>query len=557
MLALGISCKQETLHIRRFTSGQVKELWIETGRSQDSTVKDGVFQSFFPNHRLESKITYRNGRKNGLGEFWDRSGTLCFQGQYTDDFLIDEKRFNHKGESILHTTYTIRTLFTKALSPSGDSVKAIEKCAWTNPKEESSTRSGLCRLEYSLGSLLAQRYYFHGKLHGEVKAWYPNGSNWLLGSYASDVPTGIWKTWSLQGKLLWSANYSNGIKDGIWEEYFPSGLLKKSMVYYKGKRNGIFREYYPTGKLKRRGAYQEGLRAGPEKTWYPNGNPLYSAMYVSDRLQGPFQQWHRNCKIELQCHFRNNEKSGQSRVWNKHGQLIELATFKSGKLNGPYQSWTPDGKLISTKEFKGGTLTYDSKAKELLAMFGADQIRVPVGIFGFYWGMSPSACRSVLEISLATKIRSTKNEMTAHWMVFKESHPKDSRVRLQFNDQGELWGIKLDIYQKNSQELFSICTGIETELQAELGEAQYRKGEEDSSYFLTHNQNWGFFSVSLGTQPPITQDLSVIRAESLSPGNTGWFRFNLMNQLIREYTNPANASFTSPEWAEPENVAGR
>ncbi len=559
---LGIcACDPGTLHVVRSSNGKIRQMWTEKGPPGQRTVREGLFKSLLPDGRLESTIEYHDGMKNGDANFWSKDGHLSFQGRYQGDFLVHEKRFNPQGKLLLERFFNVKKTEMKALGPDGDSILAGETCAWTDEKRSQPLRHGLCKLTYANGVPLADRYYQFGHLQGQVTAWFPDGKLWMAGVYERDIPTGTWKTWTPGGKPLWTSNYAQGEKNGLSEEWFPDGKVKSKGYYRQGKQDGPYQEWYPNGKIRVQTEFQMGKRIGQEATWYPDGTKLYSAAYSGGKLEGDFYQWYPGGPMRLHCRFHDGKKEGLSRVWYRQGTVLEQANFHQGRLNGPYRTWGPEGNPLSSKEFRDGTVAFDSKAKELLELLGADQIRVPVGLLGFYWGMSFKDCRSNLSLLQATNIHAGEDEITAHLVAFVDRHPSEAKVRVQFNAQGELWGIKLDVLQKNSGDCFTICENLETEIGSELGTTGLRKGEGVGQYYMTRKKAWGKFTVTTGTgedsSAAISAVLPVVSAEAFSPGDKGWFRFSLANHLYREYANPANAEITPPSWPEEAFLAGR
>ncbi len=536
-------------------------MWKEKGPSGQTTHREGLFESFLMDGRRQSAIEYHDGKKNGDARFWTTDGRLCFKGRYQDDFLVKEIRYDDLERTVMDETYLVKSHSINALGPDGDSLKAKETCAWSNAKSKSPIKNGLCILTYPEGQHLSIRYYHLGRLQGPVKAWYSDGKPWMEGTYEKDIPTGIWRSWTPNGKPLWSANYSQGEKNGTVQEWFPDGKPKSKAEFKSGKRQGEYQEWYPNGKLRIRGKYKEGKREGTEAAWFPDGGRLYLTKYNQGKLNSDFYQWYPQGHLRLHCHFLDGKKEGWSRVWYRQGSLLEHAVFHEGRLNGPYRTWTQDGAPLSTKEFQNGTVASDSKAKELLELLGADQIRVPVGLLGFYWGMALKDCLANLSLLLATDVHSGDELLTAKMIAFQDHHPTQARIRLQFNGQGELWGIKLDLLQNNSSEFFSLCESLEREIGSELGIAGFRKGDANTQYYLTRKKEWGKFSITAlnGTNSikGVTQELPVVSAEGFSPGDTGWFRFTIANHLYREYVNPNNSSITPPRWPEEAFLAGR
>lgn len=550
-----IGCEEPgTVHVVRHPSGKIKEMWTEKGRPGSPSVREGTFKSFHPDGSREGEIEYRGGRKNGPACFWHEDGRAAFQGEYRDDFLVREARWDAGGNPTVDRRYAVRPGRVKALGPSGDSLEVLETCAYLEDAG-GSVRHGLCRMDYPGGKLLSTRYYQHGRLQGQVKAWHPDGTPWMEGSYDRGAPTGAWKTLTRDGKPAWSASFARGEPSGTWQEWFADGKPKSRSSYKAGRLEGPYQEWYPNGMLRLRGDRRDGRREGAETAWYPDGGRLYEAAYLGGRLEGDFRQWHPGGVLRMQCRFQAGRKHGPSRVWHRQGGLMELARYDEGRLHGTYRSFAPDGRVLVTREFRGGALAFDSKAKELIELLGARDVKVPVGAFGLYWGMTPAECRGALSVLQADGVRQDAETMAARAVVFADSLPRTARLRLRFNAQGELWQIHAEIAQQGDGDFFPLCERLEAEMGAELGKAVMRKAEGREGWLMTRKRDWGRFSVTQGAEIPVRQDLPVVTAEGHNPGPAQPFRFTLSNHLFREYVNPANASVTPPDWPEETFLA--
>jgi hypothetical protein len=300
-----------------------------------------------------------------------------------------------------------------------------------------------------------------------------------------------------------------------------------------------------------------GRREGVETAWYPDGGKLYEAAYRDGRLEGEFNQWYPDGRPRLQCRFRAGRKHGPSRTWHRQGGLMELAEYRDGRLHGPFKAFAPDGRLVVTKEYREGAVAFDSKARELIDLLGAREVPVPVGAFGLYWGMTRAECRGALSVVQATGLRQEAGALAARATLFADSLPRTARLRLRFNDQGELWEIRAEIAQRGGGDPFALCARLEGEIGAALGKPVLGKEGGPGGWRLTRSREWGRFSVTTAGEVPVRRDLPVVTAEGSGPGAAGTFRFTLANHLFREYVDPANASVTPPEWREDAVLAGR
>lgn len=553
------ACDDGIVHLVRYPSGSIRERWIEKGPSGGPTVRDGLFQSYSAEGRLLSEIQYRHGRKRGAARMWDAKGNPSFAGEYRDDFLVRETLYDASGAAGVRG-YAVRSSAVRAMGPGGDSVPAAETCAWNEEGGTAAVKHGLCAVSYAGGDRMSTRYYRAGVLHGPFQAWHPGGGIWMEGGYRHGAPAGKWRRWSPEGKPAWSAGFTDGRRHGAWEEWYPDGRRKCASSYRNGKAEGEYREWYPGGGLRLRATYFSGKREGKEEAWYPDGARLYSAGYSGGRLEGEFLQWYPGGSLRLQCRFAGGRKSGESKVWHHRGRLQELAHYQKGRLEGPYRIWSREGALIAVKEYREGAVASDSKAESLLELLGANGADVPMGMLGFYWGMARKECLANLGLLQASGVRDGEDGISAAMIAFADRNPVRARIRLDFNAQGELWGIRLDLKQESAADFFPLCENLEIEIGGGFGTADLRKEDDGARYSMVRKKEWGRFTAApaaKGPGGPILRELPVLSAEGFSPGGAGWFRFTLENHLYREYANPSNGSISPPDWREDAFLAGR
>ena len=72
-----LACDDGTIHVVRFPDGKIREMWTEKGPQGRPTVRDGEYQSFYPDGRRESVVPYRQGKRDGRARTWDGQGRLA------------------------------------------------------------------------------------------------------------------------------------------------------------------------------------------------------------------------------------------------------------------------------------------------------------------------------------------------------------------------------------------------------------------------------------------------------------------------------------------------
>jgi hypothetical protein len=234
---------------------------------------------------------------------------------------------------------------------------------------------------------------------------------------------------------------------------------------------------------------------------------------------------------------------------------MEISTWRNGRPDGPWKSFAPDGRLLVSREYRGGELAFDSRARELLELLGAEDARVPVGAFGLYWGMTPQEARGALAVLGASGIRQDGDEMTARAALFEGKDSRAARLRIRFNAQGELWGMVAEIAGRRTGDLHPLWERFEAEVGVDLGRPQMKRSAD--GFDVSRAREWGRFSATSGKEIPVRREMPVVTAEGWCPGGEGTFRFSLANHLFREYADAANASVTPPEWSEDSRLARR
>jgi antitoxin component YwqK of YwqJK toxin-antitoxin module len=554
------ACDHGVVHLSRYPDGSVRERWVEKAAQGGASIREGEYRSFRPDGSREMIVPYKGGKRDGHARAWDFRKRLSAERFWSRGFLLREIIYDSAERARIERRFEIRTAMAKAAGPAGDTLAAGETCAWTIGDGRPSVRDGLCEMRYPDGKPLAESHYRAGRLDGPVKAWYADGAPWIEGAYAGGLPVGRWKAHTPGGGLSWSGTYAQGERDGLWEEWFPGGSRKSAAAWRRGRPEGGYQEWYPAGGLRLRGACAGGRRQGPEEAWYPDGGRLYTAAYADGLLDGEFSQWHPGGKLRLRCRFAHGSKQGLSRVWYRSGRLQEQAYYRNGRLDGPYRTFTPEGLPMAMREYRNGSMAFDAKARELLDLLGAARYRVPAGILGFYWGMGNKECRANLGLYQAARVRADTGAVTADIVAFPDRKPTLAHIRLDFNAQGELWGIKLELRQETAADFFALCENLEVEMGAGLGTTSLRRADAQGGggpapYAMLRRRDWGRFTVE-SAAGGIKRELAVLSAEGFSPGDKGWFRFSLENNLYREYVDPGSATISPPRWEGETLFAG-
>ncbi len=171
--------------VEYFPNGNIKAKWTERIGSDNSAVKHGVFQNYYDNGQLKSRVEYLDGRENGLMTTWQNDGKLISTLSYKDGLLDGIcTYYDSDGRRMSSGTYR-------------------------QGKED-----GVFTLFYPSGRIQGKTTWKDGVQHGRYEVWWENGKMAKLGQTKDGLVDGHWKVWDSTGRLT------------LEEEYFANVLVK-------------------------------------------------------------------------------------------------------------------------------------------------------------------------------------------------------------------------------------------------------------------------------------------------------------------------------------------
>lgn len=138
----------------------------------------GISISFFPNNLIAEKITYLNGKREGLRQKWFSTGELSYEAYYRSN-----------------------------------KVDGIVKTWWYN------------------GNLRSTSHFEEGKPHGAQKQWYVSGQIFKEQNLAFGKEEGLQKAWRKNGKIYANYEAKNGRIFGLKRSNLCYELNDENIVY--------------------------------------------------------------------------------------------------------------------------------------------------------------------------------------------------------------------------------------------------------------------------------------------------------------------------------------
>ncbi len=231
---------------------------------------------------------------------------------------------------------------------------------------------------YPDGSTKKETPYLNGKIHGEVKEYWPGGQ---------------------QLKSL--TRYDKGLRQGIAETYFDNGRVETRVPYRNDKMEGLFEKLdNPTAKRDANGVgfqpviieqvtYVNGLKEGPRKTWRrinvaTAGELSSEATYRNDKLHGDaigygpgdgrsIRRYQDGLLEGLEEHFTATGKGEINwKADRKHGLSRHLLN-RYGSWPTWEEEWS-NGALVSRKELDYFMLGGFTKIKRIESFNNAHKL---------------------------------------------------------------------------------------------------------------------------------------------------------------------------------------
>jgi len=176
-------------------------------------ILNGLFEEYYPNGQLMTKVLYKNGRKDGLYESYWNNGQEKVKNIYKNGIIKDG-------------TY---------------------KWFWKNSQ------------------LHLIRSYKNGVLEGHYEVYYKHGQLKNRGEYSNNFKNGIFESYWFNGQLRGKETFKYGIRvDGDFISYWYNGKILERGTYKNGILEGTYELFYKNGKLEFQKYFKNGIEISCE-----------------------------------------------------------------------------------------------------------------------------------------------------------------------------------------------------------------------------------------------------------------------------------------------------
>ena len=354
------------------------------GLAQDTIVKNGFQVFYYPNGKIASKGTMRDGKPDGYWKTFNKYGILKSEGN-RKNFLLDStwKFYNEKGNISLIINY-------KNDKKNGYRINYLPESIIVD-SFDNDLKNNWCKILFLDSNIQSKTFYNNGLEEGWAykydhdgrlisKIFYINGfikkREYFNALDAKGLKNGIWKDFYANGVIKWSGNFRHGTKNGYFKYYNTTGNLDSIQKF----RNGILEEepeelsvfeiktdYYSDGSIKTIGSYKDGKAEGIRREYSRDGKILDSyIMHIgvivghgiiddSGKRQKTWKLFYNNGRIKAEGSYNNNIKVGKWKYYFDNGSLEQEGAYdKNGTYTGIWQWYYKNGKLRVKEEYFEG-----------------------------------------------------------------------------------------------------------------------------------------------------------------------------------------------------------
>ena len=373
--------------------------------AQDSTKLNGFQKFYYPNGKLSSEGTMKEGKPDGYWKSYSENGILKSEGNRknfeldslwkfynAEGKLILEVNYKHERKNGIKTTYldneTIKENFVNdvkegltryyykdgKLKMEIPFVKGIEQGL---AKEYSGDGDIITLIEYKRG-FIVERIKINRKDKNNLKqgkwyVFYPNGNVRQDGTYRDDKKDGYFKDYAENGDLISVSKYVNDVRQAdaeevtkldIQNEYFPDGKIKISGTYRNGVPEGVRREYSEDGQIVKSEVFtngmitgegiikEDGVKQGHWKEFYTDGTLKAEGDYKDDKKTGEWKYFYPDGILEQAGKYTSSGKfTGKWKWFFQSGQLMLEEEYLNGMKDGTHIEYNESGKIVEEGDF--------------------------------------------------------------------------------------------------------------------------------------------------------------------------------------------------------------
>jgi antitoxin component YwqK of YwqJK toxin-antitoxin module len=325
-------------------------VWPQGQAGKDYNVADSKGKRQGPwirAHAANPKALYYRGQfKDGVPvgewEWYYESGELMTKMNHIKgDQITDNLTYYEKGGKMSEGRFEKKKIEGKEKRCREGLWKFYDESGQLKAEEQytDSLLNGEARYYYSNGKLASMMRYVNGTKEGAFIEFYDNGKKQREGTYLRGTYGGALATWYDTGMKETTGQYTKGLPDGTWYYYKSNGAIEVIVLYKMGKEQkrqymeGTHMEYYDDGIPKCEYSWESGKKNGPFTEWYDLGHfemvpdtkeDADLGIRMKEKLVGAV--------ISRTGDYLDDQLEGEIKYFGTKGELIKTENYVGGKL---------------------------------------------------------------------------------------------------------------------------------------------------------------------------------------------------------------------------------
>lgn len=373
-----------TIHFEFFIIVLLLLLAADRICAQDTLQKNGYVKFYYPNGKISSEGTLRNGQPDGYWKSYSEKGEIKSEGN-RKNFELDSlwKFFNQEGKLLLEIYY-------KSGKKDGLKITYLDK-ETVKENFQNDVKEGYTRYYYTDGKIKQEIPFIKGLEQGFGKEYAPDGTIITLTEYKKgfivdrlrinrkDVlgkKQGRWFTFYEKGSLRTEITYRDDLKNGYLKEYTENGDLLKISKYVDDviqpeaeeiQKLEVQNEYYPDGKIKISAMFRNGIPEGVKREYTAEGNIEKAYLYKNGFIIGEgivkedgnrdgfWKDYFPDGSLKAEGNYDNGKQIGEWKYYHSNGKIEQIGRFsKLGKPEGLWKWYFDSGKLLKEERYRNG-----------------------------------------------------------------------------------------------------------------------------------------------------------------------------------------------------------
>lgn len=322
-------------------------------RKDEEGLKQGIWKEFYANGKLKSESRYKNGELNGYVKNYTPDGKL----EEAELFLDDVKQSEEENQADFEIRYTyyddgnIKSATTYNLAGMKDGVAQFFQRSGAVDSSKvyengfliakgiinrKGVKVGSWETYFLDGKLKSKGDYKSGKKYGKWIYYFNSGQKEQEGFYDnSGLFTGEWRWYYENGNLLRTEEFLRGEEDGMLTEYDINSQIITEGEYLEGEKEGEW--YYSLNDHSENGKYLYGERNGYWEFKHPNGKTAFEGVFEGGRPQGKHKYYNQSGVLIREEEYNYGVRDGKWRWYDDDGIEYLIIIYKDGlerKVNG-------------------------------------------------------------------------------------------------------------------------------------------------------------------------------------------------------------------------------